>query len=400
MASADFGTNDTRHSRTRTVLDTQLSNPSAQRILDAVKSGKAVTRADLSRTLNLAPSTISTTVNDLIVRGLLKESSIQNLTGGRPAKVLVPTNARHIYVAIDFCTAYTQIACADATGTIIESHKLYIDLEEGPHHAFDIVIPKIREIIAESSLAISILGIAVSLQGHVSKDHGSLEQIFVLPCWSGFPVRSFLASHFNVPIYVVNSARAEAYAEHLFHPDFKHSITVRISTCIGTGLIIDSRVYEGATGIAGDLAHTTIGVRENARVCSCGNTGCLLTVASAKALAEVYGEEIGHSVTVEEFIHAVQDGERIAMGLARNAGRALGRAMGIIMNFLNPDGIFISGQLSELECYLVAVRSGLYDAGLPSATNQLQISRTRLGERGATTGAIRLLREYFQHGID
>lgn len=374
----------------------QLYSPSSttdERILSAVKHGKAVTRAELARTLRLAPSTISAAVSSLIQRGFLRESHSQNITGGRPAKILVMTNARPCYIAVDFCSLATHIACADLDGEIFSVTELHLKLEKGPDAALREVVEHLHAIIRTSPSTISIMGIVVSLQGHVDKQYGTLGQVYVLPAWSGFPMRERLSQYFDVPILVVNSARAEALAEHMQHPGFRHSVTVRVSTCIGTGVIIDSQVYEGSAGLAGDLVHTPVVFDDTANLCACGNRGCLLTVASAKALAEQYSLQMGKKMTVNDYLEAAHAGEPIATNLARTAGRALGRVLSLIVNFLNPDGVYIGGVLSEVEPYLAAVRCSLYDVCLPTATHGIEISRTTLGDRGAMVGSLFFLRE-------
>ena len=92
------------------------------------------------------------------------------------------------------------------------------------------------------------------------------------------------ATTYGVPAAVDNDANLAALGEHRlrFGPD-EHSITVKAGTAIGAGIIVGGRVHRGATGAAGDITHTRIDSSGDIP-CSCGNTGCLETVASGASL--------------------------------------------------------------------------------------------------------------------
>lgn len=95
----------------------------------------------------------------------------------------------------------------------------------------------------------------------------------------------------------------------------ENSVLISIHHGLGAGIILDGRVLQGRHGNIGELGH--IQITPEGKQCHCGNTGCLETLASSKALREVItariadGEEtsIPHDdITIESICAAAEAG--------------------------------------------------------------------------------------------
>ena len=77
-----------------------------------------------------------------------------------------------------------------------------------------------------------------------------------------------------------NDANAAAVAEHRWGSGrgSRHMLFLTVSSGVGGGIIIDGKLYRGASGAAGEVGHMTINAR-GAR-CHCGRRGCLEMYAS------------------------------------------------------------------------------------------------------------------------
>src|SRR5690606_19201888 len=154
-----------------------------------------------------------------------------------------------------------------------------------------------------------------------------------MPGWSGFDVGSWLEDALDVPAVVENDANAMAVGEHFGHARrTRHSVSVKAGTAIGAGILVDARLYPGASGAGGASRPTRIPAAAHTE-CSCGNRGCLETGPSGAALARRLREQ-GHDVAATADVLAlVRDAEPVATTLARTAGRHLGAALCTVVNF-------------------------------------------------------------------
>src|SRR5258707_6133225 len=105
-----------------------------------------------------------------------------------------------------------------------------------------------------------------------------------LPCWRDFPLAEKIVSKYRVPVKVDNDANAAALAETRWGAarGFRYVFYATIGTGIGTGIVLDGRIYHGNTGAAGEGGHMSIDYR--GPVCACGKHGCIEALAAGPAI--------------------------------------------------------------------------------------------------------------------
>jgi predicted NBD/HSP70 family sugar kinase len=94
-----------------------------------------------------------------------------------------------------------------------------------------------------------------------------------------------------------------------------------------------------------------------------------------------------------EVLELARNGDPIATTLVRTAGTHLGQVLSGVVNFFNPHAVFLTGSMSASEPFLAAVRSRVYEACHPLATQTLRIESARTGPDAALYGAARLAME-------
>ena len=160
-----------------------------------------------------------------------------------------------------------------------------------------------------------------------------------------------------------------------------------MSSGLGAGLVLDGRLYHGATGIAGELGH--VQVRPEGAVCRCGSRGCLETVASTGALLSLLRPTHGPGLTQRAMLDLVAAGDLAARRVINDAGRAVGRAVADLCNFLNPAAIIVGGDLSVAgDALLDGVREEIDRYSLPGAAAAVEVKAGILGERAEVLGAL------------
>lgn len=171
-------------------------------------------------------------------------------------------------------------------------------------------------------------------------------------------LRAIVEEHVRLPVVVDNDANVAALAEavHGAGRGSLHQVTITVGTGIGSGLILDGRVYRGAFGLGGELGHMII-VPDGPR-CPCGNHGCWEAVASGRAIGRLARQRIEggagadllaaaggdlNAVTGELVGEAAVAGSPFARDVLQEAGRFLGIGFANIVNIFDPELIVVGG---------------------------------------------------------
>ncbi len=130
---------------------------------------------------------------------------------------------------------------------------------------------------AIDSLATTVAGgihsIGICAPGPLDPKTGVVLNPPNLPCWRDFPLAEKIVSMYHVPVRVDNDANAAALAETRWGAarGYHYVFYATIGTGIGTGIVLDGRIYHGNTGSAGEGGHVSIDYR--GPLCSCGKRG-------------------------------------------------------------------------------------------------------------------------------
>ncbi|QKW06105.1 ROK family transcriptional regulator [Streptomyces sp. NA04227] len=361
---------------------------SAQRILGLVSSGVADSRAGLVRELGLAPSTVSARVQELVSAGLLTEHGEGASRGGRRPRLLRVRPQGGVALAADLGSHHARIGAVDLGGRVVTAVDHPYDLTAGPEPAVDWLCERVAELArVQGESGHTVRGFGVAFPGPVQAGEGRVLSPSRMPGWHRYPLREVLQERLGMPVTVDNDATMMAVGEHrAARGHLEHLVVVKAGRGIGCGIISAGRPYAGATGCAGDISHVRVDAAEE-RPCSCGNIGCLETVASGAALtAELAGQGV-HLTDTAALLDRISDGDPRATTLVRTAGRHIGSVLSVVVNFFNPQAVVLGGALATAEPLVAAVRGVLYERCLPLATAELDITTTLTGPDAGLLGA-------------
>lgn len=358
----------------------------AERVLELLASGQATTRTELAGLLGAAPSTISLTVGQLMDHGLVAERGTRSSNGGRPRKVLCLGSNEGIAVAAELGGRHAHVGVVHPGGGLTDVSTVPFETADGPEAALP-PLAETLEGLAERHGRDLLRGVGLSLPGPVDLASGVVTLPSRMPGWNRFPVRTWLEDRFGVPAAIENDANCMAVGEHTVRPvERRQSIMVKMGSAIGAGVIADGRLYRGGTGSAGEITHVRVEAAHDTP-CSCGNTGCLETVASGAALVRILRGRGLDVTSTEDVVRLALDAHPEATRAVRQAGRYLGQVLAANVNFFNPDAVYLGGILSTLEPFVAAVRSQLYEGCHPLVTEHLVIERVSLGADAGLAGA-------------
>jgi predicted NBD/HSP70 family sugar kinase len=356
-------------------------------VLRLIRSGEAVTRADIGRATGLSRPAVTLRVAELVDRGLVVEDTEGPSTGGRPPARLAFNAAGGVVLVASLGASRTQVAVCDLAGEVLARADLEIDVEKGP----DVVLPLIMDIWGDllgGRPASAVRGVGMGVPATVEFAAGRTESVRVMATWTGVAIPPIVRERFRVPVFVDNDVNVIAMGEYraVYAGQLDDLLFVKVSTRLGAGVIAGGGILRGALGAAGEIGH--IPVRDGGGVlCRCGNVDCVDSVASATAILRDL-RATGRDVTsLADAVALVRAGDAETMAVVRRAGRLLGEVVASAVNLLNPAVVVLGGDVVEIFQPLVsAVREVVHRRSTALSTRSLRIERSRLGPAAGLVG--------------
>jgi glucokinase len=228
-----------------------------------------------------------------------------------------------------------------------------------------------------------------------------------LPGFHNIHLTQLVSDALGVPAILENDANAAAYGEYRFGAGrgFEHLLFVTLGTGIGGGIIIDGKVYSGASGAAGEVGHLSL--KEDGPACNCGSRGCLEALSSGPAMARDAAEALAASrapglariageapPTTEQLYEAALKGDDASREIVERAGRYLGLALVGLLDVFNPQALILGGGLTNLRAlYLDPAIEIARRGAFPQVVADVIIRVAELGDAAGALGAAALLPE-------
>jgi glucokinase len=229
--------------------------------------------------------------------------------------------------------------------------------------------------------------------------------------WVDMPLRDRIAKGLGLPAALDNDANCAVLGEHWrgAAQGTRQALGVTIGTGIGGGLILDGRLYHGASDCAGEIGHTTIEM--NGRRCACGNYGCLEAYASGPAiarraleavetgaessLAEVARRGPG-AVTAQVVYEAATAGDPLAREVVQDTARFLGAGIANLVNVYNPEVVVVCGGVTQAgDSLFVPLRR---EVGRRAFRPAVDVCRILPGALPGTAGVVGAARVFLDAG--
>lgn len=248
----------------------------------------------------------------------------------------------------------------------IETRSESTHAEHGADSVVDHIVAMIAGVISDvvsryDAQPKDFLGVGVGAPGPLDRENGI---VVVAPNlgWRDFPLRDAVSNRIRLPVTLDNDANCATVGEWWqgAAKGANNVVGLTIGTGIGGGLILDGKLYHGASDVAGEIGHTTID--STGRYCRCGNYGCLEAYASGPAIALRAREALERnevsilrtmvkgeieSLTAATVYEAANQGDALALEVVRDTARFLGTGVANLLNLLNPDVVVIAGGVTK-----------------------------------------------------
>jgi predicted NBD/HSP70 family sugar kinase len=365
------------------------------RILDVLRLEGPLARTGIVRRVGLSRATVSSLLSELLERRLVRErvDSRRLGSGGRPPALveLEPTAAAA--VGVDIGRTHVRVAVADLGLNILAEDLRRVDVPDHPEETLDAVVDVVDRLLGEAGVdRADLLGVGVGLPGPVDAATGRIGSATILPGWVGLAPRAELEQRLRAQVFVENDANLGALAEGLLGAGRGSRVLayVKVAAGVGAGLVVDGRLFRGASGAAGEIGHTTLA--NSGPVCRCGNRGCLEQLAGATALLTQMAAAGVELDGVDALLRMATEGHAGARRVLADAGEHIGLAVANLVTLLDADRVVVGGELGAAHELLVGpLRYAARSAAVTTAASRIEIVPAELGGRAEVLGAVVLV---------
>lgn len=274
-----------------------------------------------------------------------------------------------------------------ARGTVLDTQRC-----GGPEAIVDALVDVVDHLRASAP---GVAGIGIGLPGIVDSVNGVVHELTNVAGWIETPLREIIRERTGLVTTIENDANAMAYGEWKYGAAVgaRHAVCITLGTGVGGALILDGRLYRGASLGAGEIGHMSIDYRGLRG--PYGNLGCLEEYVGNSQIAlramQLYSAE-GIEKSASEcsplaLDQAARAGDRIALGLWEGLGVEIGTALSSVVWILNPDTIVIGGGVAKAgDLLFEPIRRTIRERTIDVFTKNLRVVAAQLGNDAGIIG--------------
>lgn len=303
-------------------------------------------------------------------------------------------------VGIDLGGMSIKAGLVDDNYNIIKKDSVVTDLNSGEQIIQDIIM--LCERMKEATPDKKLDSIGIGVPGHVDSKSKKVVYCNNIPV-SDVDLRARVEEACGVKTYIDNDANVAALGEVIAGAakGYDSAVMITLGTGVGSGIVINRRIFVGCNGAAGELGHMVI--KEDGLVCNCGRRGCFELYASATALIRQTREAMVNApesvmwkycegdifkVNGKTAFDALRAGDKTGIAVIDQYIKYLAVGVVDMIDILQPDAIIIGGGISKERDYLIKplekiVRQERYSKG----ETQTKIIVAELGNDAGIIGA-------------
>lgn len=288
-------------------------------------------------------------------------------------------------IGVDF-TSTTIRAGVVSGGRVVRGSTVEAPRSADPAHVLDVIALTVGELSRTPS------SVGIAIPGEVNAD-GRCWRLPNTRGFEGVQIAEEAARRLHCPISVENRATAAALAEQLYGHGQKYQtfLLVMLDTGIGGGLVIGRQLYPGSNGFGAEIGHLRVDTSIDAELCSCGQRGCLEAYAGAPAVLRRFHDVGGRASELGEVAASARHGEWSGVLAFEAMGRALGRALAAVQNFMDVGAVVFAGSAAaHFDLFEPFVRKELQQNTFAPPLAEVPLLVSALGDSAGVIGAAHL----------
>jgi glucokinase len=311
-----------------------------------------------------------------------------------------------IFVGVDLGGTKILAVAFDSELKVLATEKAKTPREANAEAVVETLAESVRKVIAEASAkatSVTLGGVGVSVPGPLDRAKGIVRYTPNMG-FKDYKLGAQLSGLFGAPAFLENDVQAGVYGE-LRAGALRgklNAVGVFVGTGVGGGIVIDGKLYRGATGSAGEVGHMIL--QEGGAACGCGNYGCLEALASRTAMAKdaivqaatgkapvlysLAGSDL-RKCRSSVLFEAIEGGDKGVKKAVDRAATWLGIGLANIVYVLNPEAIVVGGGVVTRfgNKFLDRAIASMEDHLMPGLSSSVKVLLSELGDLAVPTGA-------------
>jgi len=309
-------------------------------------------------------------------------------------------NAESSFIGIDLSGLKLCAATVSGDGKIGERRETPVQRED--------LVAQVTQVVSDLRQTASNIGaIGIAIPGLVNRQSDRVISSRFLPATVRGDLHAELMDKTGLRVELENDANAAAYGEYKIGAGrgARDMFYITIGEGIGGAIILDGKLWTGASGFAGEVGHITIDTEGSE--CQCGNTGCLETVASAPNIVRRANERLNRDstsslsklatnkdFTADDMAREAMEGDDFAMMMIERTGKYIGTGVASVINLLNIERIVLGGGVMAAgDLILNPIIQEAKQRAFQPCFEATKILAAVLGSDAATIGAAMLARD-------
>ena len=263
------------------------------------------------------------------------------------------------YAGVDIGGKNTKMGIVDDFGNVLSSMTYRTQKERGYDAILLDMISNINSLCMEAGFDIKELsGIGIGVPGIVNSRAG-----LVMSCsnlnWKGVDLAGDVKNLTGKECKVCNDANCAALGEQRFGSgkNFKNLVFITLGTGVGSGIILDGKLFEGLGCAGAEAGH--MGIQVDGDKCACGNKGCWEEFISAKAFIEQTAAAIEQNpssllakickdgISGKSAFIAAREGDSVAKNVVDKYINYLTYGLIGLTNILHPQAFVLGGGIAN-----------------------------------------------------
>ena len=360
-----------------------LKHLNERTVLEAIRAGAPISRAEISRRAGISKPTVSLALQSLLEAGLVREATSEPAGPRYGAVFFEPVPEAALVLGLDVGGRFLRGAICDLRGDV----RARLDVEiEGAD--FDRVLAQIADLrtrlVAATGLDESLLNDAVvGVPGVVDSERRRIALATSVAGLEGDAFRGHLERLLDVPIWLENDVNLAALGEHWQGvargvDDF---LFLSIGTGMGAGLVLRGDLHRGHNGAAGEVDFALVGLAQDVDPCA----GAVSAYAAALVAQRGDGTSLRSPFDAREIFAEARAGDALAQEVVDEVARRIALHIVPVAAVTDVSLVVLGGGLgANGDLLLEPVRERL-EGWIPYAP---RIEVSSLGEAAVLTGAL------------
>jgi glucokinase-like ROK family protein len=355
----------------------------------------------------LSAPTVTRIVESLLQLNLIQTNGIGSSIGGRPPQLISFNSKDNYVIGIDLGATFIRSALSNLDGEFIFEIHVPTNLKKG----FDGVMEQVGGLIEKlsdraSQQSLKLWGIGIAVCGMVNKNSGLVEYSPIFG-WKNVNIHDALSKYTHLHIAFGNVTHLIALGELLYGIGkiYQNFICINLGYGIGSGIIIEGKLFAGADGLAGEIGHIVVD-KHSPRQGLEEISGTLEALASGYGLADIAidrgkadKDSILHSLDQEDIdakrvFEESKKGDRLATEIIDEVADYISIGIDTLVKLFNTECIVLSGGLVlNGEVLIDKIRRMMTNYSMSALSRSVPVVPSEFGENAGLMGSFSLILE-------